>query len=100
MHNIIQEPTEIPKDSLFAYFQKEAERNEEASCVFLLWGSKDSESSPTWAVDVQTTGLESEDQMFQELARRYSNERGILRRYLSFQEYDKLEPVTVCSNWL
>lgn len=100
MHGIIREPTETSEDSLFAYFRKKAERQEDASCVFLLWGSKDSESSPTWAVDVQITGLESEDKIFQKLAQQHSDKRGFLQKYLSFQEYDKLEPVTVCSIWL
>jgi hypothetical protein len=100
MHDIIREPTETSKNYLFAYFQEEAEKQEDASRVFLLCGSKDSESSPTWAVDVPITGLESEDKIFQKLAQQYSTKRGLLRRYLSFREYDKLEPVTVCSIWL
>jgi hypothetical protein len=95
-HNIVQEPTEELQNPLFAYFQEEAEGKEGANCVFLLWGSRDSESSPTCAVDVQITGLENEEDIFQRLAQRYSAERGSLRRYLSFREYDKIEPVTVC----
>jgi hypothetical protein len=95
-HNIVQEPTEELQNTLFAYFQKEAEGKEDANCVFLLWGSRDSESSPTCAVDVQITGLENEEDIFRKLAQRYSTERGFLRRYLSFREYDKIEPVTVC----
>lgn len=99
-HDIVREPTERFQNSLFAYFQKEAERSEDASCVFLLWGSSDSESSPTCAVDVQITGLEDEEKIFQRLVQRYSIERGFLQRFLSFKEYDRLEPVTVCSLWL
>jgi hypothetical protein len=96
MHDIVQEPTEAFQDSLFAYFQKEAERKEDANFLFLLWGSRHSESSPTWAVDVQTTSLENEEKIFHRLAQRYSAERGFLQRHLSFREYEKIEPVTVC----
>jgi hypothetical protein len=96
MHDIVREPTERLQNSLFAYFEKEAERKEDASCVFLLWGSGDSESSPTWAMDVQITSLENEEEIFASLAQRYLAERGFLQRHLSLREYDKLEPVTVC----
>jgi hypothetical protein len=96
MHNIIREPTQANRNSLFAYFQREAERKEDASCVFLLWGSRDSERSPTWAVDVQIASPENEEEIFQKLAQRYLAERGFWQRYFSFREYDKLEPVTVC----
>jgi hypothetical protein len=96
MHDNVRTPIEDLPNSLFDYFQKEAERKEDATCVFLLWGSRDYGRSPTWAVDVQTTGLENEEKIFQTLAQRYSAERGVLQRYFSLKEYDKLEPVTVC----
>jgi hypothetical protein len=95
MYNIVQEPTEASRGSLFAYFQKEAERNKDATCVFLLWGSRDSESFPTWAVDVQINSLKNEEKAFQRLAEGYSDKRDFLRQWLSFREYNRLEPVTV-----
>lgn len=98
-HDFIH-PIEKAHNPLFAYFQKEAERKEDAKCVFLLWGSRNSESSPTWAVDVQVTGIEDEAKIFQRLAQRYSAEQGFLQRYFSFREYDRLEPVTVCFLWV
>jgi hypothetical protein len=98
MHDIVREPTDGFQNSLFAYFEKEAKRNEDASCVFLLWGSRDSESSPTWAVDVQMARVEDEGEMFRRLAQRYLAERGFLQRYLSLRQFDKLEPVTVRSD--
>jgi len=85
-----------PKIELFSYFEKEAKKKYNASCVFLLWGSRDSERSPTCAVDVQTTDLEDEGDIFQRLADRYFAERGFFKRYFSFREFEKLEPVTVC----
>jgi hypothetical protein len=96
LHDNVRIPIGELPNSLFDYFQKEAERKEDASCVFLLWGSRDYGRSPTWAVDVQTTGLENEEKIFQTLAQRYSAERGVLQRYFSLKQYDKLEPVTVC----
>jgi hypothetical protein len=86
--------------SLFTHFQKEAERQESASCVFLLWGSEDSESSTTWAVDIPTTDLESEDEIFQRMAERYATERGFLRKWFSFHGFSRLKPVTVCLDLL
>ncbi|OAL05398.1 hypothetical protein IQ06DRAFT_68332 [Phaeosphaeriaceae sp. SRC1lsM3a] len=97
-HDFIH-PIEKAHNPLFAYFQKEAERKEDAKCVFLLWGSRNSESSPTWAVDVQVTGIEDEAKIFQRLAQRYSAEQGFLQRYFSFREYDRLEPVTFRLIW-
>jgi hypothetical protein len=92
--------SESHESSLLTHFQKEAERQESASCVFLLWGSEDSESSTTWAVDVPTTDLESEDKIFQRLAERYAAERGFLRKWFSFRGFSRLKPVTVCSDLL
>jgi hypothetical protein len=101
MQKSVPEPTEKkPQNALLDYFENEAERKEDASCVFLLWGSRDSERFPTWAVDVQTTGIENEEIIFQKLAQRFSTERGFLRRAFSLREFDKLEPVTVCVFWL
>jgi hypothetical protein len=97
MQKSVPEPTERKtQNALLDYFENEAERKEYASCVFLLWGSRDSERFPTWAVDIKTTGIENEEIIFQKLAQRYSTERGFLRRNLSLREFDKLEPVTVC----
>jgi hypothetical protein len=87
-------------NALLDYFEQESYRKEDASCVFLLWGSRDSERSPTWAVDVQITDVESEGEIFQTLARQYSTELGFLRRNFSLREFDKLELVTVCILWL
>lgn len=93
MHDITPGP---PDNELFAYFKKKAKKIDNASCVFLLWGSRDSERSPTCAVDVETTDLEDEGDIFQKLADRYFAERGLLKRCFSFREFEKLEPVTVC----
>jgi hypothetical protein len=87
-------------NALLDYFEEESYRKEDASCVFLLWGSRDSERSPTWAVDVQITDVESEGEIFQTLAQQYSTELGFLRRNFSLREFDKLELVTVCILWL
>jgi hypothetical protein len=101
MQKSVPEPTERkPQNALLDYFENEAERKEYASCVFLLWGSRDSEHFPTWAVDVQITGIENEEIIFQKLAQRYSTERGFLRRTFSLRKFDKLEPATVCVVWL
>jgi hypothetical protein len=87
-------------NALLDYFEQESYRKEDASCVFLLWGSRDSERSPTWAVDVQITDVENEGEIFQTLAQQYSTELGFLRRTFSLREFEKLEPVTVCFLWL
>jgi hypothetical protein len=100
-------PKPVPKtaeiktpNALLDYFEEESYRKEDASCVFLLWGSRDSERSPTWAVDVQITDVEKEGEIFQTLAQQYSTELGFLRRTFSLREFEKLEPVTVCFLWL
>jgi hypothetical protein len=96
VHNFPAKPPELPEDSIFIHFQKEAKKDG-ASCVFLLWGSENSESSTTWAVDVPITDLESEDKVFKLLAEQYAAELGFWRRYLSFRKFSRLKPVTVCS---
>jgi hypothetical protein len=100
-------PTTVPEtpetktpNALLDYFEEESNRKEDASCVFILWGSRDSERSPTWAVDVQITDVDNEGEIFQTLSQRYSTEIGFLRRTFSLREFEKLEPVTVCVLWL
>jgi hypothetical protein len=99
MHVIAPKSPKPPEDPLFNYFQKEAERKEDASCVFLLWGSEKSESSITWAVDVPITHLKGEDEIFASLANRYYTERGFLRKYFLFRSFSRLKPVTVRCNY-
>lgn len=100
MHDTLRQSLKPSGDGIFTYFQREAEKKEDASCIFLLWGSDSSESSATWAVDVPITHLESEDQIFQELTDRYAAERSFLRRHFSFRKFGKVKPVTVCSKEL
>jgi hypothetical protein len=98
MFDIIRQPSESPEDHVFAHFQREAERKEGANCVFLLWGSENSGTFTTWAVDVPITDLESEDKIFTLLAEKYATERGFLQRCLCFRKFGRLKPVTVCPN--
>lgn len=105
MHGVLPnpslpEPSKLPKDPIFTYFQEETDKKDGASCVFLLWGSENSESFTTWAVDVPITDVESEHDIFDALAKRYYEELGLLRRCLSFRRFSRLKPVTVCSHRL
>jgi hypothetical protein len=93
-------PSKLPGDPVFTYFQEETEKKDGASCVFLLWGSENSESFSTWAVDVPVTDIESEHDIFGLLAKRYYEELGLLRKYLSFRKFNRIKPVTVCSHRL
>ncbi|XP_014550299.1 hypothetical protein COCVIDRAFT_43137 [Bipolaris victoriae FI3] len=75
MHEVLQkpsllEPSNLPKDSIFTYFQEETEKKDGASCVFLLWGSEHSESFKTWAVDVLITDVEDEYDIFKSLKKK------------------------------
>jgi hypothetical protein len=97
-HEILPKPSELPEDTVFSHFQKEAGRQDDASCVFLLWGSENSESFTTWAVDVPIADLKNEDEIFASLAKQYAKELGFLRRYLSFRKFSRLRPVTVRFN--
>lgn len=105
MHKVLLDPSlpkpsKLPEDPVFTYFQEETEKNDGASCMFLLWGSKNSESFTTWAVDVPITDVENEQDIFDSLAKRYYKEFGLLRRCLSFRKFSRLKPVTVCSHSL
>jgi hypothetical protein len=97
-HPILLKPPDLPKDNMFTHFQKEADRQDGASCVFLLWGSADSERFPTWAIDIPIADPKSEDEIFASLAKRYAEELGFWRRYLTFRKFSRLIPVTVCSS--
>lgn len=77
-------PSKLPKDPIFTYFQEETEKKDGASCVFLLWSSENSEIFTTWAVDVPMTDVEFEHDIFDSLAKRYHEELSLLRRCLSF----------------
>jgi hypothetical protein len=88
----------LPKESIFTYFQEENEKKDGASCVFLLWGSENSESFRTWAVDVPITDVENEYEIFDSLKKKYNEELGLLRRCLSFRKFSRIKPVTVCSH--
>ncbi|KAG9190017.1 hypothetical protein G6011_08105 [Alternaria panax] len=87
-------PSEVSEDKIFTYFQKKADREDGASCVFLLWGSRNSESFKNWAVDVPIAGFESEDEIFTLLSGQYTTVLSFLRRYLSFRKFSRLRPVT------
>jgi hypothetical protein len=100
MHEVLLKPSKLPEDPIFTYFQEETEKKDGASCVFLLWGSKNSESFTTWAVDVPITDVESEHEIFHALTKKYDEELGLLRRCLSFREFSRIKPVTVCSHCL
>ena len=100
MHGVLLKPSKLPEDPIFTYFQEETEKKDGASCVFLLWGSENSESFTTWAVDVPITNVENEHDIFDSLAKRYYEELGLLRRCLSFRKFSRLKPVTVCSHHL
>jgi hypothetical protein len=93
-------PSKLPEDPIFTYFQEETEKKDGASCVFLLWGSENSESFTTWAVDVPITDVENEHEIFDSLAKKYDKELGFLRRCLSFRKFSRLKPVTVRSHHL
>ncbi|USP82663.1 hypothetical protein yc1106_09937 [Curvularia clavata] len=93
-HDITPKPKETLGDPLITYFQNRAEREDGASCVFLLWGSENSERSTTWATDVPIVSLEDEDEMFASLAKQYAKELGFWRTWLSFRKFSKLKPVT------
>jgi hypothetical protein len=97
-HDILPKPPESPKNVIFTHFQKKAEEKENVHCVFLLWGSENSEISTTWAVDVPIADPMNEDEVFASLAKQYATELGFLRRFLSFRKFSKLRPVTVCFN--
>lgn len=77
-------PSKLPKDPIFTYFQEETEKKDGASCVFLLRSSENSEIFTTWAVDVPMTDVEFEHDIFDSLAKRYHEELSLLRRCLSF----------------
>jgi hypothetical protein len=100
MHKVLLKPSKLPEDPIFTYFQEETEKKDGASCVFLLWGSKNSESFTTWAVDVPITDVESEHEIFYSLTKKYDEELGLLRRCLSFRKFSRIKPVTVCSHRL
>ncbi|XPS98295.1 hypothetical protein M3J09_007503 [Ascochyta lentis] len=90
----LPKPSKLREDPIFIYFQEETEKKDGASCVFLLWGSENSESFTTWAVDVPITNVESEHDIFDSFAKRYYEELGLLRRCLSFRKFSRLKPVT------
>ena len=96
----LPKPSNLFKNSIFTYFQEETEKKDGASCVFLLWGSENSESSRTWAVDVPITDIENEYEIFDSLKKKYVEELGLLRRCLSFRRFSRIKPVTVCSHRL
>jgi hypothetical protein len=103
MHGILLKPSllkpsKLPEDPIFTYFQQESEKKDGASCVFLLWGSENSGSFTTWAVDVPIIDVDSEHDIFDSLVKRYYEELGLLRRCLSFRKFSRLKPVTVCSH--
>ena len=105
MHDVVRtpsprDPSNLPKDSIFNYFQDKTEKIDGASCVFLLWGSKNSESFRTWAVDVPITDVEDEYQIFDSLKKKYDEELGLLRRCLSLRKFSRIKPVTVRSHCL
>lgn len=105
MHEDLLKPSlpktsKLPEHPIFTYFQEETEKKDDSSCVFLLWGSENSESFKTWAVDVPITDVENEYEIFNSLNRKYYKELGLLRRWLSFREFRRLKPVTVCSHSL
>ncbi|CAN9451614.1 unnamed protein product [Alternaria alternata] len=93
-HPVLLKPPELSGDNVFTHFQKEADRKDGASCVFLLWGSADSERFPTWAIDVPIADPKSEDEIFALLAKRYAEEIGFWRRHLTFRKFSRLKPVT------
>ena len=95
-HDTSQKPQKLPKDPVFAHFEERADKKDDASCVFLLWGSENSERFKTWAVDIETTKLESDDLIFASMADRYDKELGFWRRWFSFRKFSGLKPVTVC----
>lgn len=94
-HDITPKPREAPGDPIITYFQDRAEREDSACCVFLLWGSENSERFTTWATDVLIASLEDEDEIFALLAKQYAKELGFWKTWLSFRKFSKLKPVTV-----
>jgi hypothetical protein len=78
-HHLVLTPskTEQPeRDGVFGYLEDKASAKGYNECVFLLWGSEDSERYKTWAVDVPLTDPQAEDTIFRELNRHYYKERG------------------------
>ncbi|KAJ5026982.1 hypothetical protein J3E73DRAFT_232819 [Bipolaris maydis] len=84
------------KSSIFKYFKQETKKKESASCVFLLWGSENSETSNTWAVDDENDEEEKKDEkeIFDLLKKKYNKELGLLRFTHIFQRFRRLRPVT------
>ncbi|XP_014554781.1 hypothetical protein COCVIDRAFT_39392 [Bipolaris victoriae FI3] len=91
----LSKPSELPKDPISVYFQEEAEKKDGASCVFLLWGSENSESFKTWAVDIPITDVEdNEDEIFDLLQKKYHKQLGLSQIFLPFRKFRRLKPVT------
>jgi hypothetical protein len=85
-----------PIDKLFNYFEKEAKKYDDSRCVFLLWGSEDSEKSTTCAIDVRISDSDAEGTVFHELKEAYYNKRGRWRKYLALRDVTQVKPVKVC----
>jgi hypothetical protein len=85
-----------PADELFDYFQREAEKHGDSQCVFLLWGSEDSEKSTTCANDVRISDSDAEETVFHELKEAYYDKRGRWRKYLALRDVTQVKPVKVC----
>lgn len=96
MHNIMQPPSRKLTDNIFAYFETETEKNGDARCVFVLWGSENSEKSTTWAIDVRISDPDAEEVIFHELKARYYAERGVWRKYFALRDFIQVKPVVVC----
>lgn len=94
--DFVSRPTasKIHPNPIFDYFFAEADKGDSPSCVFLLWSSR---NPRTHAVDVRVEDRDNEDEIFGKLARRYADEQNAVRKCLSLREFDRLEPVTVCS---
>jgi hypothetical protein len=96
VHSIMQPPSPKLTDNIFAYFETETEKNGDARCVFVLWGSENSEKSVTWAIDVRISDPDAEEVIFRELKARYYAERGVWRKYFALRDFIQVKPVVVC----
>ncbi|EUC31186.1 hypothetical protein COCCADRAFT_38702 [Bipolaris zeicola 26-R-13] len=90
----LSKTSDRPRDPIFAYFEKETEKRHDASFVFLLWGSENSESFKTWAVDVPVPDDAYEDEIFEALRKKYYKELGFSGILNVFQRFKRLKPVT------
>jgi hypothetical protein len=110
-----------PAHPVIAYFKQRARNQADSDLIFLLWGSADSEVSPTYAVDViipdslkkrpnysynitpwirsygviKTKRYLREEELFSTLKQIYHAQIDVLRRYLFFRKVARVRLTNV-----